>query len=81
MTFGRASGPENPRTSSSGTSFLDDTWQKRTMPVLFPLQDCDTEPAWVWWGEFRKANQDKIYWDEKARRFRLSNVKIESLKH
>lgn len=72
--------------------FLDDTWQKRTMPALFPRQDCD-DPSWVCWGKFRKthslkelqarwmefwkANQDKIYWDGKARCFRLSDAKIE----
>jgi len=80
-----------------GDLFLDDTSQKSTMPVLFPRQDCDNEPAWVCWDEFRKthslkdiqtrwmefwkANQEKIYWDENARCFRLSNAKIESLKH
>lgn len=68
--------------------FLDDTWQKRTMPALFTVQRCD-EPAWNCWLNFRKnhtlkelqaqwltfwaANQDTIYWDEKARCFRLSN--------
>jgi hypothetical protein len=31
--------------------------------------------------QFWKANQDKIYWDEKARCFRLSNAKIESSNH
>jgi hypothetical protein len=74
--------------------FLDDTWRKSTMPPLFPHQDCDDQPAWVCWGNFRKthnlkdiqthwmqfwkANQDKLYWDEKARCFRLSSAKIES---
>jgi hypothetical protein len=76
--------------------FLDDTWQKRTMPALFPQPDCD-EPSWVCWGKFRethslkqlqarwmefwKANRDKIYWDGKARCFRLSGTKIESGHH
>jgi hypothetical protein len=72
--------------------FVDDTWQKSTKPELFPRQACD-EPAWVCWDKFRKthslkvlqarwmrfwnANQGKIYWDEKARCFRLSDAKIE----
>lgn len=72
--------------------FLDDTWQKSTMPPLFPHQDCD-DPSWVCWGNFRnthslkelqarwmefwKINQDKIYWDGKARCFRLSDARIE----
>jgi hypothetical protein len=80
-----------------GDLFLDDTWQKSTMPALFPHQDSEDEPAWVRWDKFRKthslkdiqtrwmefwkANQDGIYWDEKARCFRLSNAKIESLRH
>jgi hypothetical protein len=73
--------------------FLDDTWQKSTMPALFPQEKCD-EPSWVCWEKFRrthslkelqtrwssfwKANQDKIYWDGKARCFRLSDPGIES---
>ncbi|MGO9229564.1 MAG: hypothetical protein ACLQKA_10205 [Bryobacteraceae bacterium] len=72
--------------------FLDDTWQKRTMPELFPAKNC-TGPGWVCWEEFRKthslvvlqtrwmefwkANQDKIYWDGKARCFRLPGGTIE----
>jgi hypothetical protein len=76
--------------------FVDDTWQKSTMPALFPHQDCN-EPSWVCWDKFRKthslkeiqarwmefwrANQDKIYWDNKARCFRLSDAKTESDKH
>jgi hypothetical protein len=75
-----------------GNLFVDDTWQKSTMPELFPHQDCD-EPAWVCWEKFRKthslkelqahwlafwkANHDKISWDDKARCFRLSNVKVQ----
>lgn len=31
--------------------------------------------------EFWKVNQGKIYWDEKARCFRLSNAKIDNFKH
>ena len=70
--------------------FLDDSWQKSTMPALFRPQDCDNEPSWVCWGKFRKthslkdiqtrwmefwkANQDKVYWDGKARCFRLPEV-------
>jgi hypothetical protein len=66
--------------------FLDDTWQKSTMPELFPEQKCD-QPAWTCWDNFReahslkhiqshwrtfwRANQDKIYWDDKSRCFRL----------
>lgn len=68
--------------------FLDDTWQKSTMPTLFPHHDCH-EASWVCWAEFRKthslkelqarwmefwkANRHKIYWDGKARCFRLSD--------
>jgi len=71
--------------------FLDDTWQKSTMPALFPRQDCKDAPAWVCWGNFRKthslkalqtrwmefwkANQDKIFWDGKARCFRVSGAR------
>jgi hypothetical protein len=78
-----------------GNLFLDDTWQKSTMPTLFPEKRCD-EPSWVCWEQFRKthtlkelqarwmefwkANEDKIYWDEKARCFRLSNAETKSLK-
>lgn len=73
-----------------GDLFVDDTWQKSTMPALFPHQDCD-QPAWVCWEKFRqthslrelqarwmefwKANQNKIYWDKMARCFRLSDAK------
>jgi hypothetical protein len=76
--------------------FLDDTWQKSTMPALFPIEACN-EPAWVCWDNFRKThslrniqarwmefwkvNQGKIYWDEKARCFRLSNAKLDNFKH
>jgi hypothetical protein len=68
--------------------FLDDTWQKRTMPELFPVEKCD-EPGWVCWANFRmkhslqdlqakrsmfwEANKQKIYWDGKSRCFRLSD--------
>ena len=66
--------------------FVDDTWEKVTMPELFPIQPCD-EPSWVCWANFRKrhslkelqsvwmkfwlANRKNIYWDDKARCFRL----------
>ena len=66
--------------------FLDDTWTKRTMPELFTGPTCE-DPSWVCWANFRKAhslatiqakwrnfwnaNKDRIYWDEKARCFRL----------
>ena len=76
--------------------FVDDTWQKSTMPAFFPHQNCDG-PSWVCWEKFRKThtlkelqarwmvfwktNKDKIYWDGKARCFRLSDAKIESGKH
>jgi hypothetical protein len=65
------------------------------MPDLFVRQDCD-QPGRVCWAQFRKthslkdlqshwmefwkANQSNIYWDDKARRFRLSDAKVESLK-
>ena len=68
-----------------------DTWQKSTMPNLFPAQTCaPSNPAWVCWGNFRKthslkdlqtrwtefwkANHEKIYWDNKARCFRLRDA-------
>jgi hypothetical protein len=76
-----------------GNLFIDDTWQKSTMPALFPRQDCD-EPSWVCWEKFRKtrslkelqarwlafwkANHEKIYWDDKSRCFRLSNAKSQA---
>jgi hypothetical protein len=66
--------------------FRDDTWTKRTMPELFPWPKCD-DPGWICWANFRKthslatlqaawlkfwnANRDQIYWDDKARCFRL----------
>ena len=72
-----------------GDLFLDDTWQKSTMPPLFPAQHCD-DASWICWARFRKAhsladlqtrwtkfwaaNKDRIYWDDKARCFRLSAV-------
>jgi hypothetical protein len=70
--------------------FLDDTWQKRTMPELFPPQHCDHPSAVCWlefrkthslkdlqdrWMEFWNANRERIYWDGKARCFRLSGSK------
>lgn len=76
--------------------FVDDTWQKRTMPDLFPTQKCDA-PAWECWRKFRnlhslrdlqtrwmefwKINHDRVYWDGKARCFRLSEARIERGKH
>src|SRR4030095_12053088 len=70
--------------------FVDATWQTSTMPPLFPPDHCD-EPAWVCWERFRKthsltmlqahwmdfwrANQNKIYWDKKARCFRVGSLK------
>jgi len=69
--------------------FVDDTWQKRTMPSLFPPDNCN-ESAWVCWERFREthslrqlqsrwmtfwqANQQWIYWDDKTRCFRLLNA-------
>lgn len=69
-----------------GDLFLDDTWQKRTMPSLFPEKRC-SDAGWVCWAKFRKAhslnelqslwmefwkaNKHRIYWDDKARCFRL----------
>ena len=66
--------------------FLDDTWQKSTMAPLFPSQPC-TEAAWECWAGFRKkhslnelhakwmhfwiANEKNVYWDSKARCFRV----------
>ena len=66
--------------------FLDDTWTKRTMPELFPGPKCE-DAGPVCWGNFRKthslatmqaawlkfwnANKSRIYWDDKARCFRL----------
>src|SRR6185437_385590 len=75
--------------------FLNDTWEKSTMPPLFPQEKCH-DPAWVCWDRFRKthslkelqarwtefwkANQDRIYWDERARCFRLSPTKTRNRK-
>lgn len=75
--------------------FLDDTWEKSTMPELFPQPKCN-DPGWVCWDNFRKthslkelqarwmefwmSNQDRIYWDDKARCFRLSTTKIKNAK-
>ena len=67
--------------------FLNETWQEVTMPALFPIRRCDG-PGWVCWGEFRekhsmkeiqarwmqfwKSSQARVYWDKKARCFRVS---------
>jgi hypothetical protein len=67
--------------------FSDETWRHSTMPALFPPENC-AEPASVCWASFRKrhnlveiqarwaafwkANKGRIYWDEKARCFRLA---------
>jgi hypothetical protein len=66
-----------------GDLFLDDTWQKSTMPALFPAQNCNEAASACWerfrkthslkelrdrWTEFWKANQSRIYWDRTARR-------------
>jgi len=69
--------------------FVDETWQHSTMPALFPSENC-AEPAWVCWESFRKrhnleeiqarwtafweANKERIYWDAKARCFRLARL-------
>ena len=74
-----------------GDLFLDDTWQKSTMPPLFPSEPCD-EAGWVCWEKFRKShtlkdlqshwmvfwkeNQQRIYWDDKARCFRLKDLNV-----
>jgi hypothetical protein len=54
--------------------FLDDTWTKSTMPPLFADNKthslAETQAAW---RRFWTANQDHIYWDAKARCFRLNN--------
>jgi len=76
--------------------FVDDTWEKSTMPALFPPQDCE-QPAWVCWADFRKkhsledlqarwtefwtANRERIHWDAKARCFRLSDARSNPGKH
>ena len=40
-----------------GNLFVDDTWQKTTMPALFPPEDCGSdEPSWVCWGKFRETH-------------------------
>ena len=70
--------------------FVDENWQHRTMPALFPPEKCDG-PAWECWARFRKrhslveiqtrwrsfweTNKDRIYWDEKARCFRVTGFK------
>ncbi len=71
--------------------FVDDTWKKSTMPPLFAEQRCN-EPGWVCWARFKrphslkdlqshwmefwKANKERIYWDDKARCFRLTDERI-----
>ena len=73
-----------------GDLFVDDTWQKRTMPDLFHEKPCN-DAGWVCWARFRKAhslnelqsrwaefwkaNKHRIYWDDKARSFRLIDPK------
>lgn len=70
--------------------FVDDTWQKSTMPPLFPEKPCH-ESGWDCWAKFREAhslkdiqshweafwelNKERIYWDDKARCFRLVDRK------
>ena len=70
-----------------GDLFLDDTWTKSTMPGLFPSTTKCDDPSWVCWANFREthslaslqaawlkfwnAKKDQIYWDDKARCFRL----------
>ena len=67
--------------------FLDDTWTKSTMPPLFPAAPpCHDDSATCWsnfrkthslatiqaaWLKFWNENKDRIYWDDKARCFRL----------
>jgi len=67
--------------------FLDDTRSKSTIPPLFPERNC-TGPAGECWQKFRRkhslkelqarweqfwnASQARVYWDAKARCFRLS---------
>jgi hypothetical protein len=37
--------------------FLDDTWQHRTMPELFPDQACSADaPSWECWRRFRQKH-------------------------
>jgi hypothetical protein len=71
--------------------FVDDTWQKNTMPPLFPERQCH-ESGWDCWSKFRKAHslkdlqshwmafweasKERIYWDDRARCFRLADRKI-----
>jgi len=71
--------------------FVDDTWQKSTMPALFPPEDC-SEPVWVCWGRFRekhrlselqarwtefwKANGERIYWDPQRALFQTERGKV-----
>jgi len=73
--------------------FIDDTWQKSTMPPLFREKPCH-ESGWDCWAQFRKAhslkdiqshwqafwelNKESIYWDDKARCFRLADRKTKT---
>lgn len=70
-----------------GDLFLDDTWTKSTKPPLFPAEPpCHDDSATCWskfrqthslatiqaaWLKFWDANKSRIYWDDKARCFRL----------
>ncbi len=72
--------------------FLDDTWQNSTMPSLFPDQHCNEASSVCWekfrkthslknlqlhWMMFWKENEGRIYWDDKARCFRLKDQTIQ----
>lgn len=74
-----------------GDLFVDDTWQKSTMPPLFPQKRCEESGSVCWakfrkvhslknlqshWMEFWNANKGRIYWDDKARCFRLADGAI-----
>jgi hypothetical protein len=72
-----------------GSLFVDETWRHSTMPDLFPPEKCDGR-AWDCWASFRKrhslreiqtrwtafweGNKERIYWDGKARCFRLAGL-------
>ena len=74
-----------------GNLFVDETWQKNTMPPLFPQKPCH-ESGWDCWAKFRKAhtlkdlqshwlafwkaNKERVFWDDKARCFRLVDRKM-----
>ena len=67
--------------------FLDETWQHRTMPELFPGQKCK-DAAFICWSRFKEhatqtqiqarwqtfwnRSKDQIYWDSKSLCFRLA---------